>query len=301
MNLLELFDVHNLARELADTTRETYHYQARAWLAWCDAHGIEPHGATRRNIELHRDELKARNLSEAARSLRIIVVRAFYEMLIENEQISSNPAQRVRSRRTRKTGHKALSKTQLKTLFLSLENAPRRGYHSDEARLRDRAIVALMALHGLRRIECQRLDWADLDEKSAPQIRVLGKGGHVRVVYLRADTLEFLHEYRNALKVAELPVNGALFVSLRRETRGHRLTRDAIAAAIEKRLKAACLREKGVLCHALRHTFGTLAVAGGASIEHVRDAMGHSNLTTTSIYVRAVERIENNPALHIEL
>jgi len=149
--------------------------------------------------------------------------------------------------------------------------------------------------------------WAPLNHESLveqgenPYIEIQGKGRKPRRAYLREDVIAMLHAYFDAKTRAELPLSGAMFVSLRTPTRGGRLTRDAIAAATEKRLEIAGLRAQGVRCHALRHTFGTLAVQGGASIEHVRDAMGHSNLATTSIYIRAHDRMQNNPAKFIEI
>jgi site-specific recombinase XerD len=44
-----------------------------------------------------------------------------------------------------------------------------------------------------------------------------------------------------------------------------------------------------------------VAVANGAKVEHLRDAMGHSKLETTSIYVKAVEKAKNNPAFFINV
>ena len=96
-------------------------------------------------------------------------------------------------------------------------------------------------------------------------------------------------------------MSGAFFVSQSNNSLGKRLTRQALNEIVSKHLTAAHLKRGGVSCHALRHTFGTLAVSGGAKIEHLRDAMGHSEIETTSIYVRAVEKAKNNPAQFIDI
>ncbi|MDQ3814658.1 MAG: tyrosine-type recombinase/integrase, partial [Armatimonadota bacterium] len=70
----------------------------------------------------------------------------------------------------------------------------------------------------------------------------------------------------------------------------------SLNAVVDRYLDATALKRMGVSCHALRHTFGTLSVAGGAKVEHVKDALGHSKLETTGIYVKAVERAKNNPS-----
>ena len=168
---------------------------------------------------------------------------------------------------------------------------------------RDRAVIGLMAIHGLRRIEAHRLDHENLnlDDESAPFLEVLGKGSKRRRVYLRADTLAALQNYANLKLGADLPISGAFFVSHSNNGTGNRLSRQALNEIVGKHLSAAKLKKAGISCHALRHTFGTLAVAGGAKIEHLRDAMGHFHIETTSIYVRAVEKAKNNPANFIEV
>ena len=94
---------------------------------------------------------------------------------------------------------------------------------------------------------------------------------------------------------------GALFVGHGNNGRGQRLSRVSINAIVDKYLSASHLKKAGVSCHALRHTFGTTAVANGAKIEHVRDAMGHATLETTNVYVKAVEKSKNNPAFLINV
>lgn len=294
--LLNVFARACQSHDFTPDTQQTYNYNAQAWLSWCQLRSLGPLVATRADVEAHRDELRARKLAPSTVSHRIIIVRAFYEALLAADLVNDNPAARVRVRRGARSGnYKALSLEQLQTLLASF-------VRNDLETLRDRAIVTLMALHGLRRIEVHRLnhDALHLDTKN-PFIEVEGKGRKPRRVYLRDDTLQILRAWLHAKIEAQLPATGAVFVSLRRGTRGERLTREGINAAVERRLSAVELREKGVSCHALRHTFGTLAVAGGASIEQVRDAMGHSNLATTSIYIRAHDRAKNNPAKFIEI
>jgi len=70
---------------------------------------------------------------------------------------------------------------------------------------------------------------------------------------------------------------------------------------VDTYLEKTHLKQAGVSCHTLRHTHGTLAVAGGAKIEQLRENMGHSSIDTTSIYVRVVDRAKNNPAEFIDV
>jgi site-specific recombinase XerD len=70
---------------------------------------------------------------------------------------------------------------------------------------------------------------------------------------------------------------------------------------VDFHLNAANLKRVGVSCHALRHTFGNLAVEGGAPLEQLRETMGHGQIETTELYVKAVARVKENPANFIDV
>ena len=53
--------------------------------------------------------------------------------------------------------------------------------------------------------------------------------------------------------------------------------------------------------HSLRHTAGTLSLAGGASLREVQDLLGHRDPETTAIYAHVLDRYENNPANRIDI
>jgi site-specific recombinase XerD len=113
--------------------------------------------------------------------------------------------------------------------------------------------------------------------------------------------LATLKAYDAAKNAAMLPLEGAYFVAHCNHGREIDCRVSRSYDIVDKHLNMSALKKSGVSCHALRHTFGTLAVAGGAKIEHLRDAMGHSNIETTAIYVRAVERSKNNPSNFIDV
>lgn len=285
-----------------DATRDTvvaYRREVGAWIGWCERNGIDALYATRDHIELFRESLKNRGISVKTRQFKLSIVRRFYAAAIRHKLIQTNPAEGVRAGKDLTAPEdkiKALGLGGLSQLVGSIPN-------DTPAGLRDRAVVGLMALHGLRRIEVHRLDHESLhiEEGQAPYLEVEGKGSKKRRVYLRADTLAALEAYTAAKGKAKMARSGAFFVGHGNNGRGKRLSRQALNEIVDKHLTKATLKRDGVSCHALRHTYGTLAVAGGAKIEHLRDAMGHSKIDTTSIYVRAVEKAKNNPSNFIDV
>ena len=171
--------------------------------------------------------------------------------------------------------------------------------------LRDKTIIALMALHGLRQVEVARLSLSDLIEEKEGlfSLRVFGKGDKIRIVQLRQDTTELLKRYIAALKRSKIePIADAygvpLFFSLRKQ-KGKRLTLQQINNIVDEALKAAGLKRKRLSCHSLRHSFGTIAATKrGVPIPDLAAYMGHSNISTTSLYAHAVGVV--NPSAMIK-
>ncbi|BCM94270.1 tyrosine recombinase XerD [Abditibacteriota bacterium] len=284
-----------------DATQDTvaaYRREVGMWIAWCEKRSLHPLMVERDDVERYRAELKKAGIAVSTRATKLSIIRRFYAAAVRHRLIQTNPVEGVRAGKDLTAPEdkmKALSHQGLSALVASMPN-------ENLMDARDRAIVGLMALHGLRRIEVHRLNHESLRlDSDTPFLEVEGKGSKLRRAYLRTDTLAAVENYARGKMAAGLPVSGAFFVSHSNNGNGNRLSRQALNEIADKHLSAAGLKKVGVSCHALRHTFGTLAVSGGAKIEHLRDAMGHSDIETTSIYVRAVEKAKNNPAQFIDI
>ena len=280
-------------------TVDAYRREVGAWVKWCESQNFNPANITRDEVEFYRESLKQRGLAVSTRAFKLSIVRRFYAAAVRHGLAQTNPAEGVRPGKDLTAPEdkmKVLDREGLKNLVGAIPGDTLAG-------ARDRAIVGLMALHGLRRIEVHRLNHASLrgEGTASPLLEVEGKGSKRRLVYLRQDTYDALQTYKYAKFEAGLGDEEALFVALGNNGRGARLSRQALNEIVSKHLSAANLKKAGVNCHALRHTFGTLSVAGGAKIEHLRDAMGHAHIETTSIYVKAVEKQKYNPANFIDV
>ena len=284
--------------DATDDTVAAYLTEVKAFTAWCYEHNIEPQHAKRVHIEGYREAMKTRGLAVATRAKRLSIVRRFYEAAVKHGLMSVNPAQRVRGGKDstpQEEKIKALTTHGLTALVACVPASTCSG-------IRDRAVIGLMAVHGLRRIEVHRLNHDSIQvEGEVATLQVHGKGNRIRRIYLRPDTYAAIQNYIQAKLDAGLPLSGALFCAHGPETRGQRLSRRGLNWVVDRYLNESSLKRAGVSCHALRHTFGTLAVAGGAKVEHLKDAMGHSSIETTGIYVRAVSRAKNNPANFIDV
>jgi len=282
-------------------TVEAYHREANNWIKWCELHNFVPEEAQRYHLDSFHEEMKRKGMSIATRAHKLTIIRRFYQSAVYVGLRDDNPVDEVWAEKdlaSPEENLKILSEEALTALVASL---PQEGVSG----LRDRLIVALMAAHGLRRVEIHRLNHHDVSdgrESDEPaSIVVDGKGHKLRRVFLREDTWKTMKAYFAEKEKAGCALEGAVFVGHGNNGRGQRLSRVSINAIVDKYLNAAHLKSIGVSSHALRHTFGTLAIANGGRVDLLRDTMGHGLLETTAIYAKAVEKAKQNPAFLIKV
>ncbi len=149
--------------------------------------------------------------------------------------------------------------------------------------LRNLAIMELLYSCGLRVSELAGLDREDVDADRR-LVRVIGKGDKERVVPVGRTALRAVARYLEAVrplrkKVSKDADREAVFLN----NRGGRLTTRSMARII-KNYAAACGLGSDVSPHALRHTFATHMLEGGADLRSVQEILGHASLSTTQKY-----------------
>lgn len=149
--------------------------------------------------------------------------------------------------------------------------------HRRVLRARDRALAELLYGSGLRAAEASALDVLalDLDRR---EVRVLGKGRKERVVPLGAACVAALTDWLSVRTLLD-PDGPALFVN----HRGGRLSSRSIGRIVKARAEAAGLG-RDVHPHALRHSFATHLLDGGADLRSIQEMLGHASLSTTQKY-----------------
>lgn len=148
----------------------------------------------------------------------------------------------------------------------------------DRLSMRDRALLELLYACGLRVSELSTLKLTDLN-LDAGYLRCLGKGSKERVVPMGQKAVEAVREYIAGDR-GETDCE-YVFVS----SKGGRLVRESIWRILQKHARHAALRGR-VFPHALRHSFATHLVEGGADLRYVQEMLGHSKISTTQIYTQ---------------
>ncbi|HEX7897325.1 MAG TPA: tyrosine recombinase [Planctomycetota bacterium] len=160
---------------------------------------------------------------------------------------------------------------------LSRDQVTRLAETKDKARfdLRDRALVELLYACGLRASEAASLRLSDL-HLDAGYLRVLGKGSKERVVPVGRRAIDLLRDYLERRGETEVE---QVFVS----AKGGRLSRETVWRILKARAARAGVDGR-VFPHAVRHSFATHLVEGGADLRYVQEMLGHSKISTTQIY-----------------
>ena len=231
-------------------------------------------------VRAHLVALTGRGLSARSQARALAAIRSFLRSLVVRGVLAADPAARVRIRRPPARLPRALGAGDVNTLLAQPAEQERRG-------LRDRALLELLYACGLRVSEATALRASQLN-LAAGFVTVLGKGGKERVVPLGRHARTAIEEYLARERPLLLRGRPSPFVFL--GPRGRPLTRQAVWKLVQRRALAALGRR--VSPHALRHTFATHLLSGGADLRIVQTLLGHADIGTTQIYTHvAPERL----------
>jgi integrase/recombinase XerD len=204
--------------------------------------------------------------------------RRFYRWLLQSEKIKLDPTLNIESPKLGRPLPKILSEQDVEALL----NAPD---ISSPLGIRDRAMLEVLYASGLRITELVSLDLNSINIRQGV-IRVMGKGSKERLVPIGEEALDWVNQYLEAARAALLngKVCSILFVSqqakqMTRQTFWHRIKHYAELAHIQSSLSP----------HTLRHAFATHLLNHGADLRVVQMLLGHSDVSTTTIYTHVAK------------
>ena len=222
---------------------------------------------------LSRSKISPRSIKRKFSSLS-----SYFSYLIDRKKIKKNPLNGIYTPKLIKKLPTVLSVEEIKKIFKQSENSD-----NELLGLRDRCIIELLYSCGLRVSELCELKVNNIQFDSNV-IRFFGKGNKERLIPLTFYAKEWLEKYlyqsRQILSNRKLSDQKYVFLS----NNGKRLTRAAIWQSIKKYVGAAGIT-KTVSPHTFRHSFATHLVDGGANLVEIQKLLGHSDISTTEIYV----------------
>ena len=210
--------------------------------------------------------------TSVARSLS--VVRGFFRWLARRGLVENAALTTLRTPKVPRSVPKALAADEaIETLELAKDLAAKPWTGK-----RDAAILALLYGCGLRIGEALSLTRAEAPRPGQEELRVTGKGNKERAVPLLPGVIEAVQDYLAACPFALEPAD-PLFVGARGKALGARRVQETVAA-----LRAALGLPATATPHALRHSFATHLLAGGADLRAIQELLGHASLSTTQRY-----------------
>lgn len=254
-------------------TISAYRLDLRQFAAWCELSGCEPLSVHHRDVRRFAASLSAGGLSPATVARKLAAVRGFYGFLLRTSRVTQNPADLVPAPKAKAKLPRVLTSIQMGEI---LDSAPAR----TPLELRDRAMLELAYSCGLRSEEVISLDLGSLDFESE-QLSVVGKGSKHRRLPVGEPAQRAVEQYlvRGRPSMADSPAEPALFIS----RNGRRLSPSDVSRRLSVRVRDAATAS-GISPHALRHSFATHLLEGGADLRTIQELLGHSSISTTQIY-----------------
>ena len=263
-----------LERGLSDNTREAYSRDVQGLNTWLlDQSRGNALTASESDVQAYLGARLSQGSSHRSISRLLSSLRSFYQYLVREGDVSSDPTQHLDRPKPSRPLPKSLSESEVDQLL----NAPDASLVVEH---RDLAMLEVLYASGLRVSELVGLTLPQLSLNQGV-VRVFGKGGKERLVPLGEAAIETVTDYLGATRQVLLKdrQSDVLFPS----NRGKVMTRQTFWYRIKIYAKRAGI-DPNLSPHTLRHAFATHLINHGADLRVVQMLLGHSDLTTTQIY-----------------
>jgi integrase/recombinase XerD len=265
-------------------TIEDKHHGLQKFTHWCDTRDIQLVSdidqalAQRYQSHLHhyrKDD--GMNLSADTQRGLLGRVKGFYDWLVKQQQVISNPfALLSMPKSPKRLPGGVLSVADIEKVM----QQPNLDTHHG---LRDRAMLEVIYSTGIRRAELLNLALTDIDRSRGIAYVRQGKGAKDRIIPIGERALFWVDRYLidSRPELARRQSAPALFIT----EQGNPISRGHVTKRFGEYVQAANIGKQGA-CHIFRHSTATLMLEHGADIRHIQAMLGHESLSTTQIYTQ---------------
>ncbi len=229
-------------------------------------------------VENYMNWMLGHGKSAASVTRFLAAIKSFYNFLLEEGAVESNPAKGLAAARTERKYPEILTSREVE-LFLDQPQCV------DAKGFRDHAMLELLYATGIRVSELISLNLSDLN-LSAGFIRCRSKGKE-RIIPLYHGAIKALQDYVKNIRPHLIADSGekALFVNMN----GERMSRQGFWKIIKHYQEKAGI-EKDITPHTLRHSFAVHLLENGADLRSIQEMLGHADISSTQIYTHVVKR-----------
>lgn len=264
-----------IERGLSENSISNYTFDIKKLVSWLEDNekSISPTKITEDTIQAFVHDI-AKVVNPRTQSRIISGIRGFFNYLVFEEYIKSNPSELIESPKIGRKLPDTLSLEEIDLLISSIDLSKPQGE-------RNRAIIETLYGCGLRVSEMINLKISDLffDEGF---IKVTGKGDKQRFVPIGSTTIKYIDIYRNHIRNHQ-DIKPQSIDTLFLNRRGNILTRAMIFQIVKDLTERAGIKKK-ISPHTFRHSFATHLLENGADLRAIQQMLGHESITTTEIY-----------------
>ena len=278
---LEAFDADLRRRAVAEKTRRAYAIDGSQFAAWASARHLTPATVDLRALRRYAAGLSEQGAAPTTVARKLAALRGLFRVQVELRHRLESPADLLSSPKRAQRLPRVLRSAEVAAL---LDRIPQ----TTPLELRDRALFELAYASGLRAEELVSLDTESVQFDSET-VRIEGKGGKTRLVPVGEHALAALERYlargRPALDARGDRGDRALFLS----KSGRRLSTSDVRRRLRTWARQAAAQAPALADahpHALRHSFATHLLNGGADLRAIQELLGHAAISTTQVYTR---------------
>lgn len=279
--ILDYIDYLKYEKNLSSETIKKYKYNLIIFEKYMLNKNINLFDVTQYDImDFLTNYFKDKGVSSKTNS--ITSINNFYIYLVKDKRININPCENIDRPKMKKRLPDVLTVNEVdKLLDIPL--------HTKED-YRDKAILEVLYATGIRISELTNLKMQDVDFTNKV-VRVFGKGSKERIVPINKYALKYLGMY---LDIRGSFLKGKLTDYIFLNSKGEAISRESFGLELNKIVKKQGLNKK-VTPHMLRHSFATHMLNQGADLRSIQELLGHSDISTTTIYTHVSnEKVKND-------
>lgn len=280
----------DLERGLSNHTIAAYRRDLAQAARFFAQHGaVDWRGVTREHATAWVHSLSSARYTVASLARKLSALRTLARFLVREKIRADDFSALLAGPKPQRKIPGTLSESEIERLIAAPSGGDPRG-------LRDRALLELFYSSGLRVSELAALTLQQIDLQQG-FLRVFGKGSKERVVPVGGKACDALATYLTSGRPHLVkPRTGSQFFL---NKNGTGLSRVALWMIVKAHAKRAGIT-KNVKPHALRHSFATHLLTGGADLRAIQEMLGHASISTTQIYtaVEPQRLVEHHAKFH---
>jgi len=291
MDNLELIEKFLLASRLE---KNLSHRTLKAYR--CDLSDLTQHfisqsfqSVTIDDLRTYLTHLESKGLSGKTIKRKLATIKVFYLFLEDEGLIELSPARKLKKKyRIPRRLPRVMSTDEierlLRAVYLESKNTSGNSKFHNFKRIRDRVIIELLYVAGLRIDELVKIDIEDIN-LGARTLYIFGKGRKERLLYISSDEVIILIKDYLTIRNSIPTETSALILN----KFGKRLSVYSIGNIFKEYFKLASI-SRNFTPHCLRHTMATMLMENGADVRSVQEILGHSSISTTEIYLAVTKQ-----------